>query len=123
MKISVVVMSDPKQGDEALGRLFNALALASEASRSGDDVEIVFQGAGTRWPAEVTKLGHPAQALYDSVRTLVAGASKACAAVFGASEGVRSAKLTELGGNVLSAEMQVNSLRQSVAAGRQLVIF
>ncbi len=92
MKAAIVVMSDPKSGsEEALGRVFNALAVASECKEKGDEVEVVFNGAGTRWPAELTKLTHPAHALYESVRDVVTGASGACAAVFGADESLRSA--------------------------------
>ncbi|MBL8952858.1 MAG: hypothetical protein JNK82_18910 [Myxococcaceae bacterium] len=120
MKLSVVVMSDPKQGDEALGRLFNALALAAEAQRSGDDVELVFQGAGTRWPEELTKLGHPAAGLYDSVRTLVGGYSKGCATVFQAEP---PKALCALGENELGADVQVASLRARLADGRQTLVF
>ena len=55
-------MSDPKGGseEEALGRVFSALALASECKQKGDEVAVVFNGTGTRWPAELTKLSHPA---------------------------------------------------------------
>jgi hypothetical protein len=87
MKLAVVIVSDPKAGEEALGRVFNGLALAADARVQGDEVTIVFAGAGTRWPEELTKLGHPAKALYESVRPNVAGASCGCAAVFGATEG------------------------------------
>jgi hypothetical protein len=31
MKIAIFVVSDPKAGEEALGRVFNALALARES--------------------------------------------------------------------------------------------
>ena len=59
MKFAVFVLSDPKAGEEALGRVFNALAFAAEAHASGDEVAIVFQGAGTRWPAEFAKARPP----------------------------------------------------------------
>ena len=52
--------------------------------------EVTFIGTGARWPAELAKLGHPANALYDSVRDVVKGVSCGCAAVFGATEGVES---------------------------------
>jgi len=45
MKAAIVVLSDPKSGTEdALGRLFNALASAYDFKHSGDDVTILFQG-------------------------------------------------------------------------------
>lgn len=63
MKTAIVIVSDPKGGsEEALGRVFNALALASECKQKGDEVAVVFNGTGTRWPAELTKLSHPANA-------------------------------------------------------------
>ncbi|MBC7368938.1 MAG: DsrE family protein [Undibacterium sp.] len=79
MKTAVIILSDPKSGsDEALGRVFNALALAHEARKAGDEVEVVFNGAGTRWPAELTKLSHPANGRYAAVRAVVKAASCGC---------------------------------------------
>src|SRR5262245_66571486 len=101
MKFTLSVLSDPKAGEEALGRVFNALAFAAEAHASGDEVAIVFQGTGTRWPAELVKLGHPARELYDAVRPLVAGASTACATVFGATDGVKASGLSLVDENEL----------------------
>ena len=87
MKTAVVVLSDPKSGnDESLGRVFNALATAYDFKQKGQEVEIVFQGAGTRWPAELTKADHPAHELYEAVADKVSGVSCACADVFGATE-------------------------------------
>ena len=49
--IAIVVLSDPEGGgEEALGRLFNALAAAYDFRVAGDAVQVLFQGAGTRWP-------------------------------------------------------------------------
>jgi hypothetical protein len=50
-KAAIVVLSDPKSGsqEEALGRVFNALAAAYDFKQRGDDVSVLFQGAGTRW--------------------------------------------------------------------------
>ena len=47
MKAAIFVLSDPKSGgEEALGRVFNALAVAYEYKQNGDDVSVTFQGAG-----------------------------------------------------------------------------
>src|SRR5690242_14698622 len=68
MKTAIVIMSDPNAGtEEALGRLNNALALAHEGRAAGDTVDIVFKGAGTRWPAELAKISHPANERYQLV--------------------------------------------------------
>ena len=91
MKTAIIIMSDPKSGsEEALGRVFNALALASECKEKGDAVAVVFNGTGTRWPGELSKLSHPANGLYNAVRDVVQGASCGCAEVFGATEAVKS---------------------------------
>lgn len=123
MKVAIIVLSDPKAGDEALGRLFNALAFASEANSKGDHAEIVFAGAGTRWPGELTKLGHPMNALFQSVRTLVKGASCGCASVFGATEQVKSCDVPELKDNAVPGTPGVASFLHYVKAGWQTLVF
>jgi hypothetical protein len=47
-KTAVLIFSDPGGGDEALGRVFNALAAAYDFDLAGSDVRVQFQGAGTR---------------------------------------------------------------------------
>lgn len=124
MKTAILILNDPKNGDEALGRTFNALGLASEAIKANDEVEIVFAGAGTRWPAELTKLGHPLHALYQEVRPAVAGASCGCGKVFGTSESVAASGLNELKQNaVTGAPSEIASLRRYVTEGWSTQIF
>jgi hypothetical protein len=123
MKLAIVVTSDPTRGEEALGRAFNALALASEADARGDEVNVVFAGAGTRWPAELSKLGHPAQPLYDSVRALVKGASCGCAEVFGAKSGVEACGLKTLADNPIPGTSGLASIRGYLVAGWQTLVF
>lgn len=87
MKTAIVVLSDPTSGgEEALGRVFNALAAAYDIKQKNEHVEIVFQGAGTRWAGVLTKSDHPGYALYKAVEDKVAGVSCGCADVFGARE-------------------------------------
>jgi len=123
MKHAVLILSDPQAGEEALGRAFNALAFAAEADRAGDEVQIVFAGAGTRWPAELARLGHPAGALYQAVRACVRGASCGCAEVFGATKGVEACGVPILREHALEGTSGVASLRALVADGFVPVIF
>ena len=93
-KTAIVIYSDPKVGsEEALGRLFNGLFLAYELKEKKQNVAIIFQGAGTRWPAELVKAGHPAHALYEAVKDTVDGVCGGCADVFGATEDARKSGL------------------------------
>jgi hypothetical protein len=117
-------MSDPKSGsEEALGRVFNALAVASECKGKGDEVEVVFNGAGTRWPEELSNLTHPAHALYEAVREVVTGASGACAAVFGAAESLRSSGVPIVKDNPLAGTAGLLSLRRYLSEGWSVVVF
>ena len=68
MKAAIIILSDPKSGsEEALGRVFNALAAAYDFKNKGDEVTVLFHGAGTRWPSELSKADHPAHGLYEAV--------------------------------------------------------
>jgi len=124
MKTAVIIMSDPKHGsEEALGRVFNALAFALECKQKGDQVAVVFNGTGTRWPLELSKLTHPANGLYNSVRDVVQGASCACAEVFGAKESVESCGVPVLKDHALAGTAGLLSLRRYVAEGWNTVVF
>src|SRR6202012_1404543 len=99
-------------GEEALGRVFNGLAVAQEAVQAGDTVEIVFNGAGTRWPAELSKLSHPANGLYNAVRNSRKRASCGCAEVFGATESVKSCGVPLLKDKALAGTPGISNLRR-----------
>ncbi len=124
MKTAVVILSDPKSGaEESLGRLFNALALAHECHAAGDEVEIVFKGAGTRWPAELVKLGHPAHERYQLLRERVKGASLGCAVKFGAKESAEASGVTLLADQALPGSPGIAGLRAYYASGWNVVVF
>lgn len=123
MKHAIVILSDPKGGEEALGRAFNALAFAADAQRSGDEVKVLFAGAGTRWPAELTRLGHPAAGLYQAVRPLVMGASCGCSEVFGARAEVEACGVELLRENQLEGTSGLASVRALMAEGFSPLLF
>jgi len=123
MKTAIIVLSDPKAGDEALGRVFNALAVAQESLQNGDQVEVVFNGAGTRWPEQLSKLSHPANALYNAVRESVKGASLGCAMVFGADKGAEACGVPMLKEKALAGTPGISNLRRYVAEDWKTLIF
>jgi hypothetical protein len=123
MKLAVAIAADPSRGEESLGRVFNGLALAADALRQGDEVEVLFIGAGTRWPAELSRLSHPANALYTTVREAVAGASAGCALVFGAAEQVKEVGLRQLTDNPVPGTPGLASLRRYLDSGWQTLVF
>ena len=85
-KTAIVVLSDPRAGEEALGRVFNALAATYDFKQKQQDVQLIFQGAGTRWAGVLAKADHPAHVLYKAIEDKVAGVSAACSVFFGARE-------------------------------------
>ena len=124
MKTAVVIMSDPKPGsEEALGRLLNALALAHESRAAGDEVEVVFKGAGTRWPGELTKLSHPAHERFQSVRESVKGASLGCAMKYGARDDVEASGVALLSDTPLPGTPGFAGLRSYYADNWNVVVF
>ena len=124
MKAAIVVLSDPKSGsEESLGRLFTALAAAYDFKQRGDDVTLLFQGAGTRWAAEVVKPDHPAHALYLAVEDTIAGVSCGCAEVFGAKEQAVRSGFELVKGNGVPGTSGLPSLRELAQQGYSILTF
>ncbi|MCZ6565912.1 MAG: DsrE family protein [Gammaproteobacteria bacterium] len=124
MKTAIIILSDPKSGsDEALGRVFNALAAAYDYKQAGDDVEILFQGAGTRWVGELSNTEHPAYALFEAVKDTVAGVSCGCADVFGATEEVEKSGFDFIKDNSVPGTSGLPSLRKLTAEGYNILTF
>lgn len=124
-KASIVVLSDPKSGspEEALGRVFNALAAAYDFKQRGDDVSVLFQGAGTRWIGELAQTDHPAHALYKEVEDTIAGVSCGCADVFGGGEAAEASGFDLMTDNPVPGTTGLPSLAKLVSEGRSVLTF
>ena len=123
MKLAINIISDPQAGEEAFARAFNALATAQEAHQAGDQVEVNFIGTGTRWPGEMSKAGHPLNALYNSVREIIHSGSCGCAAAFGATASLQACGIAEARNNAVAGTPGLLSVRQYVANGWETLIF
>lgn len=124
MKSAIVIMSDPKTGsEEALGRLFNGLATAFDFKQNGDEVAILFTGAGTRWASEISKADHPAHQLYKAVADKVTGVSCACAEVFGAKEQATENGFALVTGNAVPGTAGLPSLQRLTREGYNVMLF
>jgi len=113
---TIIVLSDPKAGEEAFGRVFNALAAAHDFKRQNRPVQLVFHGTGTRWPAELAKSDHPAHQLYNAVKDSIAGMSAACSTAFGAVDAADKA-LPRLTDNPLPGTAGLGSIADYASAG------
>ena len=123
-KVAIVVLSDPKSGsEEALGRLFNALAAAYDLKRQNIPVTLFFQGAGTRWATELANREHPAHQLFTAVKDTVAGVSCGCADVFGARDGAVACGLDLIAENAVPNTSGLPSLARLLREGYTVLTF
>lgn len=123
-KAAIVILADPaQQSEEALGRLFNALAAAYDFRQRGDHVTILFQGAGTRWVGQLTDPMHPAHALYLAVADRIAGVSCGCADVFGASVDATQNGFALITDNPVPGTSGLPSLATLTADGHTILTF
>lgn len=124
MKAAIIILSDPKTAtEEALGRVFNALAAAYDFKQQGDEVTVLFQGAGSRWIAELSQSDHPVHALFDTVKDTVAGVSCGCAEVFGATEEVEKSAFEFVKDNAVPGTAGLPSLRKLASEGYTILSF
>jgi hypothetical protein len=114
-KIAIFIYADT-ESYEGLGRVFNALVAAKELKAAGDTVAVIFDGAGTKWPAELANPAHKAHALFNEVRAQVRGACGFCATVFGAAEALPRAET-----RLLSEFEGHPSVRQLLGEGFQIL--
>ena len=123
-KAAILILADPQGGsDEALGRVFNALAAAYDYQTRGDEVTILFQGAGTRWIGQLQQPDHPAHALFNELKDQVAGVSCGCADVFGGREEAERSGFDLITDNPVPHTSGLPSLHQLVSEGYAVLTF
>lgn len=123
MKSAILIHSDPKGGEEALGRVFNALAVAHDFKQVGNEVRILFLGAGTRWIAELGKPDHPLHGLFNLVRDKVEGVSRGCADVFGATDEVQASEFGFVHDNPIPGTAGLPSVSKLMADDFKVLIY
>ena len=123
MKAAIIILSDPKAGEEALGRMFNGLAAAYDFKRKDTEVGIYFQGTGTRWRGVLADAAHPVHALYKAVEDRVVGVSCGCADVFGAREEVEKAGVDLITDNSVPGTSGLPGIARIAADGYTVFTF
>jgi hypothetical protein len=91
-KVAIFVFADTGT-NEGLGRVVNAMITVKELKEAGDEVQLYFDGTGTRWLQELSKKDHTAHELYESIKDRVSGACLFCATVFGAKDSVQDCRV------------------------------
>ena len=116
-KAAIVVLADTETHGE-LARLVNALSTADEFKEHGDEVTIIFDGAGVRWAAELSKPDHRLHERFEGVRDKVAGACHYCAGAFDVRD-----ELEQIGFPLLRDHKGHPSLRSLVHDGYEVITF
>ena len=116
-KAAIVVLADTETSGD-LGRVVNALTTAKEFKESGDEVAIVFDGAGTKWIPALSDPGHRYSGLFADVRDRVAGACEYCSEAYGVKD-----EVTNLGIELLGDYEQHPSLHRYAERGYQVITF
>jgi hypothetical protein len=88
-KAAIVVLADTESPGD-LGRVVNAMTTAKEFNEAGDEVAVVFDGAGTKWIPQLSNPEHKYSELYDSIRDRIAGACEYCSKAYGVRDQVES---------------------------------
>ncbi|MFB6111733.1 MAG: hypothetical protein ABEJ35_04260 [Halobacteriaceae archaeon] len=86
-KAAVIILAGT-DGHVNVGRLVNGLETAKEfAETDGDEVELIFDGAGTQWIPELEDEASDHHELYQAVRD-TASACDFCSGAFGVADAV-----------------------------------
>jgi hypothetical protein len=114
-KIAVVIY-EPVPGDTS--RVYRGLKTAAEFAAAGDDVVVLFDGAGVEALAAVSDPSSPMHALIGGIRPTVLGACKFCATSHKVRDRIEDAGWTLIDDNAGEA-----SIRDLVNQGRQVLNF
>ena len=116
MNAAIVVLADTETHEDR-GRLRNALETAREFKDAGDEVKVIFDGAGTKWIPEASKPENRYHELYMSLKDQSL-ACKYCASAFGVTAGIQAE-----GVSLLDEYNGHPSLRKLVSQGYQIITF
>lgn len=117
VKAAIVILADTET-HESLGRVANALEAVKEFKDAGDDVQLIFDGAGVKWAVDLAKTDHKLHGLYEAVKDHVSGVCDYCAGAFGVHDAVEAC-----GAPFLSEYDKHPSFRKLVASGYQVITF
>ncbi len=116
-KIAIIVLADTESpGDQS--RLLSAMVAAREFRQAGDQVDLIFDGAASKWIGELSGTGHRHHTLYEQIKDTIVGVCASCAEEFGATEAIARA-----GVPLLRESDGHPSLRRLVVQGYQILPF
>jgi hypothetical protein len=115
--VAIVILAGTET-HEGLGRLVNSLETAKEMKETGDDLRVVFDGAGTEGLATLSDPQHRAHGLYAAVADQISGACSYCANAFHVRDKLEQSEVP-----LLSEYDNHSSIRRLLAGGYQVLTF
>jgi hypothetical protein len=116
-RAAIVLLADTET-KEGLGRMSNALTSVREFKEEGQEVSLIFDGAGTKWIGELSDSDHKYNRHFESVKDDIHGACAYCARAFGVKDEVQESGVELLG------EFEGHpSLAKLVGQGYQVITF
>jgi len=91
-KVAIVILADTA-GPGDFGRAVNGLMTAKEFKEAGDEVQIIFDGAGTKWIGKFNEEGSKYLSLFESVKDKITGVCETAAGRFGVKDDVVRCKI------------------------------
>ena len=116
-KAAIIVLSDMER-QEGLGRVLNALEAVKEMKGAGDEVELIFDGAGTTSAVAIASPDHDLHRLYTLVQEQITGVCRYCARAYDVYEEAEQAGFT-----LLAEYDQHPSVRRLVEEGNEVITF
>ena len=101
-----------------LGRVVNALQIARELDGAGDEVTVVFDGAGTQWIPVLSDEESKYHRLFAETKENVAGACSYCAGAYGVKDAIENTDI-----DLLDEFDGHPSVRKLISNGYQVLTF
>lgn len=118
MQAAALLVLAGTEAPSDLGRVVNALQIARELDESGDEVTVIFDGAGTQWVPLLEDEDHKYHTLFAKTRSVIAGACSYCAGAYGVKEDIET-QISDHGSDPADRDGQVNGQRELAGAGAQ----
>ncbi|MGJ3241274.1 MAG: DsrE family protein [Anaerolineae bacterium] len=116
IKLAVIVFTDLNESHDAKARVVNALQIVQELQEAGDDVTLLFDGAGVVSVATIADPDHALHAVYQKVKPKIAGACAYCAKAFHVKDQIEMLSIP-----LLSDYKQHPSVRSLLVDGYQVI--
>ncbi len=116
LKVALLICSKLEGAGQSA--IYRALMGAQELRKAGDDVVVVFDGAGSTAAAEMAQPAHRFHALFMDIVPVLRGVCRFCAKSYGVLDAVQAAELP-----LLDDDRGHASLRGLLLEGRQVITF